>query len=682
MKWLDALSLRKKLLFGPAVATALMIACVASAYLGIWQQRSAIGSITRDRIPAYKAAADAERALSGVHAKTYRLLAMMDANFPAEQVSRSTQDLKAELADISTRLELAAAQPGMSSEEKKRFGDAAQQLSVYRKSIEDTVDIASVQVAMATAFMSKAQNKYEDCAAQLKSLRELEDRQTEQGSKEASSAAVRAMIIVGLSLVLSVGLSVAVAVYMGSVILGSLRGIGAVTAKLSQGDLGHSEGAGNRAREGRSSELLQQIDIERGDEIGDLSRSFFKVVSYLGEMADTSEAIANGDLSRNVEPQGARDILGHAFRRMTRQLGDLVSNVRNSASEVASASEQMAGASAESARVTVQAASAIDEVVSTMHEMSANVKHVVQNTQIQSSSVSETSASIEQMVASIQRVADMSNSLLEIAGQSRTEVQSGIGSMDRATEGLNRITSSIHSSAEMIEVLGQGVDEIGTIVGVIDDIAEQTNLLALNAAIEAARAGEHGLGFAVVADEVRKLAEKSANATKEIGALIQKIQQEGRKAVANIEKSTVVVDEGITLGAELRGALTTISRVVGDVHKFAQEIGVATNEQSRGSTQISIATARLSEMTREISASVEEQAAGTHSVVKAMDRMREMVQQSTSSSTEVAASAEQMSRMSRNLLDLMGNFKLEQSRPEVRSAAEKTRTRKGMAAHA
>jgi methyl-accepting chemotaxis protein len=230
--------------------------------------------------------------------------------------------------------------------------------------------------------------------------------------------------------------------------------------------------------------------------------------------------------------------------------------------------------------------------------------------------------------------------------------------MEKATDGLNRINSTIQSSGEIIDVLGQRADDIGKIIEVIDDLAEQTNLLALNAAIEAARAGEHGLGFAVVADEVRKLAEKSAQSTKEISELIQSIQKEARKAVENMDRSTGIVNEGLELGGELNSALKKISNVVTEVYKFAQEIGAATNEQSHGSSQIARATTRLNEITHEINSAVEEQASGAQAVVKAMERMRELIQQSTSGSTELAASAEQMSKMSRDLLDSMHRFAL------------------------
>jgi methyl-accepting chemotaxis protein len=412
---------------------------------------------------------------------------------------------------------------------------------------------------------------------------------------------------------------------------------------------------------GESGDLDHEIDIRRDDEIGQLGRTFGRMVTYLKEMAAVSESIAGGNLNVEVKPRSNSDTLGNAFARMTNGLRGLVRNVRDAASQVASASSQVAGASDESAKISLQTSSAIDEVTSTMHEMSVNVQNMVKSTQVQASSVSETSASIDQMVASIQRVADTAKVLLDISNRSREEVHSGISTMEKATEGLNKINTTIGASGQIIGALGQRADDIGKIIEVIDDLAEQTNLLALNAAIEAARAGEHGLGFAVVADEVRKLAEKSATSTKEISDLIQSIQKEARKAVENMDKSTHIVNEGLDLGTDLSGALKKISNVVTEVYKFAQEIGAATNEQSHGSSQIARATTRLNEITHEINSSVEEQASGAQAVVRAMEKMRELVQQSTSGSTELAASAEQMSKMSRSLLEMMDRFVIDVS---------------------
>jgi len=432
------------------------------------------------------------------------------------------------------------------------------------------------------------------------------------------------------------------------------------------------------AREiGDAGDLDQNIDIHRNDEIGALATTFNNMVAYLKEMAAVAMSVAEGDLTVEVAPRSKRDTLGNAFLRMSHGLQDLVRTTRDSAGQVSAGSNQVAGAADESAKVSVQASSAIEEVTSTMHEMSINVQNVVKNTQVQASSVAETSASIDQMVTSIQRVADTAKVLLDIANRSREEVVTGIQTMEKATDGLNRTNHAIQSSAEIINVLGHRADDIGKIIEVIDDLAEQTNLLALNAAIEAARAGEHGLGFAVVADEVRKLAEKSTQSTKEIADLIQSIQREAKQAVENMERSTRIVEEGLNLGNDLGAALHKISNVVTEVYKFSQEIGAATNEQSVGSAQIAKATSRLTEITQEINSAVEEQASGAQAVVRAMDKMRELVQQSASSSTELSAAAEQMLKLSRNLLDSMDRFSLDRSkenRPRSSDPRDKRRS--------
>lgn len=470
--------------------------------------------------------------------------------------------------------------------------------------------------------------------------------QIEKSLENANASAARASSIstIGSSfgMVLAILLGLGIAYYTAKSITQPLEHLIEVAHEIgSAGDLDHN------------------IDIHRNDEVGKLADNFRSMVGHLKRMAEVSAAVAEGELTVEIEPLSKRDTMATAFSRMAHGLRGIVRQVRDSASQVAAGSNQMAAASDESAKVSVQAASAIDEVASTMHEMSINIQNVVKNTQVQGSSVAETSASIEQMVASIQRVADTAKILLDICHRSRVEVETGINTMEKATDGLNRTSASIQSSSEIIGVLGKRADDIGKIIEVIDDLAEQTNLLALNAAIEAARAGEHGLGFAVVADEVRKLAEKSTQSTKEIAELIQGIQKEAREAVDNMSKSTHMVQEGLLLGLDLNKAFGKISNVVTEVYKFAQEIGSATTEQSNGSSQIAKATTRLTEITQEINSSVEEQASGAQGVVRAMEKMRELVQQSTSSSTELAAAAEQMSKLSRALLESMNRFRID-----------------------
>ncbi|MFZ0287033.1 MAG: HAMP domain-containing protein, partial [Terriglobales bacterium] len=247
--------------------------------------------------------------------------------------------------------------------------------------------------------------------------------------KSDETAATATIVIALFSTLLALVLGIAIAYSTANSITEPLRNLMKVARQIGNaGDLDH------------------EIDLTRRDEIGELSRSFATMVTYLKEMATVSEAIAGGNLNVEVEPRSKSDTLGKAFVSMIEGLRNLVRNVRDAASQVASASNQVAGASDESAKISLQTSSAIDEVTSTMHEMSVNVQNMVKSTQTQASSVSETSASIDQMVASIQRVADTAKVLLDISNRSREEVHSGISTMDKATDGLNRINTTIQSS--------------------------------------------------------------------------------------------------------------------------------------------------------------------------------------------------------------------------------------------
>lgn len=380
----------------------------------------------------------------------------------------------------------------------------------------------------------------------------------------------------------------------------------------------------------------RSIHVATGGEIGRMAAAFNLMVDQLSEIS----------VAVNLVSAGLRDIVVH---------------VQASADEVATGSDSVARATGTAARGNESTVSAVEGITSTLHEMNANIQNVARNAQSQSASTTQTLASIENMLRSVQTVAGTAERLVTIASRADGAVNEGGSAMEAASQGMGEIREVIRSSSEFVQDLGGMAEDIGTIIGVIDEIAEQSNLLALNAAIEAARAGEHGLGFAVVAEEVRKLAERSAKSTGEISDLVGRIQSQVGRAVDNMEKSTSIVATGIERTEQLRVNLENIGVSVTEVSRCSEEIGKATAEQSAGTQQIEQATSRLGELTHEISAATEQQSSGTEQVVDSIEQIRVMVQQNAESSSELAASSEELSRQASLMRELTSRFHVDQN---------------------
>jgi methyl-accepting chemotaxis protein len=375
----------------------------------------------------------------------------------------------------------------------------------------------------------------------------------------------------------------------------------------------------------------RRIAIETGGEIGRMATSFNLMLDKLSEISK-------------------------AFNLVSAGLRDIVLHVQAAADEVATGSDSVASATGRAARGNEATVAAVEGITSTLHEMNANIQNVARNAQSQSASTTQTLASIENMLRSVSTVAGAAERLVAIATRASGAVVEGGSAMEAASQGMGEIREVIRSSAHYVQDLGGMAEDIGKIVGVIDEIAEQSNLLALNAAIEAARAGEHGLGFAVVAEEVRKLAERSARSTGEIADLVARIQAQVAKAVSNMEKSTSIVEQGMRRTEELRENLQNIGQSVSEVSACSREIGLATAEQSAGTQQIEQATSRLGELTHEISAATEQQSSGTEQVVDSIEQIRVMVQQNAEGASELASSSEELSRQASLMRELTSRF--------------------------
>jgi aerotaxis receptor len=205
----------------------------------------------------------------------------------------------------------------------------------------------------------------------------------------------------------------------------------------------------------------------------------------------------------------------------------------------------------------------------------------------QSTSTTSTAAALEELSVSLHEVASNSNQTREVASQVGTQAKIGVTQSGQAQAAMQELAQTIRASVDHIEALSQRSNEIGRITSVIQEIADQTNLLALNASIEAARAGEQGRGFAVVADEVRKLAERTRQATEEIGAMVGAIKSETTVAVDGMRVGADQIESGSARVNDVSQSLASIDQEMVNTVDRVRSISDAVEQQSRALGDIS-----------------------------------------------------------------------------------------------
>ncbi|HXZ49698.1 MAG TPA: methyl-accepting chemotaxis protein [Usitatibacter sp.] len=303
------------------------------------------------------------------------------------------------------------------------------------------------------------------------------------------------------------------------------------------------------------------------------------ILRLLNEMGD----LADGDLT--VRAQVTEDITGAIADSMNYTIDEL----RTLVSGVTNAAVQVTQKTAHAQSISAELLGAAERQSREIEDTTAQVLQV-------SRSISEVSSTAEEGA----RVAQRS---LAAADKGRLAVQSSIS-------GMNDIREQIQETSKRIKRLGESSQEIGEIVELISDITEQTNVLALNAAIQAASAGEAGRGFSVVAEEVQRLAERSGEATKQIGAIVKTIQADTQDAVAAMEKSTMGVVEGARLSDAAGQALSEIDYVTKNLAQLIQTISQATHTQASATNKVAQSMQDILEITRQTTRGTQ-QAAGS-----------------------------------------------------------------------
>lgn len=337
--------------------------------------------------------------------------------------------------------------------------------------------------------------------------------------------------------------------------------------------------------------LLLAYSVSRG-----ITRTLGKVDRTLHDMS-TGE----GDLTRRLEVERNDETgsLATSLNRFLDNMKEIMERITRNAMEVAAAATQLTQTAENIARGTEK--------------------------------VSEESGSVaiatEQMAATSASISNNCATAVENVTRAGHTAKDGAAIVGNAVETIQRIAGKVQESAQTVASLGSRSEQIGDIVGTIEDIADQTNLLALNAAIEAARAGEQGRGFAVVADEVRALAERTTKATREIAEMIKTIQRETASAVAAMEEGVQEVQLGTEDAARSGHALEEILAQVGHVTRQIDEIAVAAKEQTGGTNDISRNMLRISEVVLDASNEANEAAMAAKGLEHMADDLKMVVGQ-------------------------------------------------------
>ena len=376
-------------------------------------------------------------------------------------------------------------------------------------------------------------------------------------------------------------------------ILGNLQGL--VSAREAQSSIIADSEPLRRDLESLQEKLSSQTGMSAGALITMFAAAFMALLSAAGlarlQVIDSQkrQAVAEGQrLDAKSQEQDAKRVNDANQAAILRLMNELQTVAEGDLTQEATVTEDITGAIADSVNYTVeelrQLVGNVQDTATRVAQTTARVENT--STELLAAStqqlreIRETGQSVLDMAIRINEVSTQAQESSLVARESLTAAESGLQAVQNAIGGMNSIRDQIQETSKRIKRLGESSQEIGEITELISDITEQTNVLALNAAIQAASAGEAGRGFSVVAEEVQRLAERSADATRQIAALVKAIQTDTQDAVAAMERSTQGVVEGAKLSDNAGTALTKIDQVSRHLADLIEQISDSASREA------------------------------------------------------------------------------------------------------
>ena len=396
---------------------------------------------------------------------------------------------------------------------------------------------------------------------------------------------------------------------------------------------------------------------------------------------ESANSLAEQDFAIEIGETRSTDEVGQllvSMRKMAANLRATIGSILDASRIVASASERISISGAQLGKGTETQSTATAATSASMGRIAEQIQQLSQTAMSLSASVEETTTAFQRMYETLERtalhgqtllassqeatmhLAGLTSNITQVTAQARTANE-----MSKAT--LGSVKSGSEALQRSIGAIGERAQEISKILRLIEEIADQTNLLALNAAIEAARAGEAGRGFAVVADEVKRLAERSAQSTRDIGAIIESVQKDVGAAVtltdevlvgmmASIDKtSTIIAASALATESQSEAARQTM-KVAENMSGLAQQIAMAARENAGSAAEIVTASRRMSALTSSMLDATMEQKRGGETVVKSTESISEVARQNLQVVEQLNVAAKDLAAEAESLRQRMETF--------------------------